>query len=492
MDNTANAALYFDSSTTTTKGYSPSKIYDGAFFFSQWSNTFDMTHKFDVGLASPVTLAGGLEYRRENYVLEAGELASYYVSPYATTVVNGITVTAKPGGAQSFFGYSPANASNNTRHVKAGYLNASVKPTEDWIIDGAVRYEDYSDFGDTTVFKLTTRYDFSPAFALRGTASTGFRAPTLAEAFYSGINGGPTSITGIFAPNSAGARSLGVSGLRPEKSTNFSLGVVAHPAPRLTITLDGYYIEIRDRIVQSGQFFGANIRNGVDVAGTPTSPSVLDALRGQGVPVDSVLSTLRGGQTGNIAIQLFVNGVTTRTIGADLMVNYASDFGDWGRVDWSLSANYNDTEITKINAPPSAVNQAALLLDPSAQSNITDTTPKIRVTAGAYWTSDNLFVNLRGSLYGQSSQLLADPTSGLYVDRIPINTAFITDLEVGMNLNKNIKFSIGANNLFDHYPDYYRNQLYSGNSANYTSVYPVWSPYGTHGGYYYARVGLNF
>ena len=496
VDNTANAALYFDTSTTTSKGYSPSQIYDGAFTFSQWSNTLDVTHSFDIGLAGPLNVAGGLEYRRENYVLDSGELASYYSSPYATTVVNGVTVVAKQGGAQSFFGYSPANASNNVRNVTAGYLDLSVKPVDSWIVDGAVRHEHYSDFGNTTVFKLTSRYDFSPAFAVRGTASTGFRAPTLAEAFYSGINGGPTSITGIFAPNSTGARSLGGSGLKAEKSTNFSAGFVAHPAPKLSITLDGYYISIRDRIVQSGQFFGANIRNGVNVPGIVTSPAVLDALRAQGVAVDSVLSTLYSGQTGNIGIQTFVNGVTTHTTGADLMINYASDFGNRGRVDWSFSANYNRTKITKISPPPSQVNQAQLLLDPNAQSNITDTTPRFRATAGAYWSLGRIFVNLRESFYGSSSLLLADPTTGLYVDRATIKSAFITDLEVGGNVNRHVKVSVGANNLFNHYPtkypQYYRDQLYSGNSANYTSVYPIWSPFGTHGGYYYARVGVNF
>jgi iron complex outermembrane receptor protein len=496
VDHTANAALYFDTSTATTPGYSPSTIYDGSFIFSQWTNTLDLTRKLDVGLASPITLAGGLEYRRENYILEPGELASYYVSPYATTIVNGVKVAAKQGGAQSFFGYSPANASNNTRHVTAQYLDASVRPVDAWIVDAAVRHEHYSDFGSTTVFKLTSRYDFSSAIGIRGTASTGFRAPTLAEAFYSGINVGPTSLTGVFAPNSAGARALGLDGLKAEKSTNFSAGIVAHPVSRLTVTIDGYYIAIRNRIVQSGQFFGANVRNGVNVPGAVTSNSVLDALRAAGVPVDSVLSTLYSGQTGNISLQTFVNGVTTHTTGIDFMANYASDFGKMGHVDWSLSANYNKTEITHVNAPPSNVNQGALLLDPSAQSNITDTTPRIRATAAAYWTLGSFFLNLRESFYGRSSLLLADPTTGRYTDRAYIKTAFITDLEVGVNLTRYLKISGGANNLFNHYPtkypDSYRNQLFTGNSANYTSVYPVWSPFGTQGGYYYGRVSLNF
>ncbi|WP_174274371.1 TonB-dependent receptor plug domain-containing protein [Sphingomonas bacterium] len=500
VDRSANAALYFDSSTPTSKGFSPSLFFDGAFVFSQWDTTLDLTHKFNVGLANPLNVAGGLEYRQENYILRAGDPASYYISPYATTVVNGTTVNAKQGGAQSFFGYSPANASNNSRKNYSEYLDFNIKPVDAWLVDAAVRHENYSDFGSTTVFKLTSRYDFSPNIAIRGTVSTGFRAPTLAEAFYSGINVGPTSLSGIFAPNSAGARALGLNGLKPEKSTNFSAGLVVHPAPRLTVTVDGYYIQIRDRIVQSGSFFGANYNRGVPVAGTPTSSSVLDALRAAGVPVDAVLSTLQAGavngQSGSITLQTFVNGLKTRTTGIDFLANYSSDFGTLGHVDWSLSANYNKTKILSINAPPANVNQASLLLDPSAQSNLIDTTPKFRATAGAYWTWNKIFVSVRESFYGKSSLLAADPTSGLYVDRLPDKTHFITDLEVGINLTKYLKLSGGANNIFDVYPtklpDYYRNQQYANNSTGYITKYPSWSPIGINGGYYYGRLSLNF
>jgi iron complex outermembrane recepter protein len=110
---------------------------------------------------------------------------------------------------------------------------------------------------------------------------------------------------------------------------------VLHPANKLTVTLDAYLIRIRDRIVQSGNFFGANIRNGVDVPGTQLSASVLDALRSANIPVDSILSTLRSGQTGSISLQTFVNGVSTRTAGVDFMANYSSDLHNLGRIDWS-------------------------------------------------------------------------------------------------------------------------------------------------------------
>jgi iron complex outermembrane receptor protein len=494
VDGSANAALYYDTSTLTSPGYSPRLFFDGAFVATQWSNTLDLGHAFDVGMASPLNVAAGLEYRRETYILRAGDPSSYYISPYAVNPTTG--VAAKQGGAQSFFGYAPANASNNSRKNWSQYLDLSLKPVDAWLIDAAVRHEHYSDFGNTTVWKVTSRYDFTDAIAVRGTASSGFRAPTLAEGFYSGINVGPTSLSGVFAPNSAGAKSLGLSGLRPEKSTNFSAGFVAKPIPRMTFTVDGYYIKITNRIVQSGSFFGANVRNGVDVVGTATSPSVLTALRAAGVPVDSVLATLRSGQTGSIALQTFVNGVDTRTTGIDAVLTYASDFGNAGHVDWSLTANYNKTKILKVNAPPSAVNQAALLLDPSAQSNLTDTTPKFRATAGAYWAWNKVSLNLRESFYGVSSLLVADPTSGLYVDRLKAKSKFITDIEAGYQFTKWLKLSAGANNVFNvyptKYPDYYRNQFFTGNSSSYVTKFPTWSPIGINGGYYYGRLSVTF
>jgi len=490
VDHSINAALYYD------KGFSPSLFYAGAFVDTQWSNTLDLTHKFDLGLENPLNVAAGIEYRRESYELRAGDPASYYVSPTGINPVTG--AVSKGGGAQSFFGYSPVNASDNIRRNVSEYLDLSVKPVDAWLVDGAVRHEHYSDFGSTTVFKLTTRYDFSPAFAVRGTASTGFRAPTLAEEYYSGINVATNYIAGIFAPNSAGAKSLGLNGLGPEKSTNFSAGIVAHPAPRMSITVDGYYIKIRNRIVQSGSFYGARVAKGVNLPNAITSPAVLTALRAAGIPVDSTLDLLYNQQqTGDIYLQTFVNGVSTATKGVDVTANYSTGLGNLGHVDLSLNANYNATKILKINSPPSGVNQAAQLLDPSAQSTLTDQTPKIRVTANAYWKLGKLSVNLREAFYGKTSSLVSDPTTGAYTDRIRDSSHFITDIEVGFQVTRSVKVSAGANNLFnvypDKYPQYYAIQNYNNLSSNYVSnLYPTFSPIGRNGGYYYGRLSFNF
>lgn len=478
--NSANAALYYDTSTATSNGYTPRDVHNGDFIFSQWTNTLDLAHDFDVGFEAPLTVAAGLEYRREVYQLKAGELASYYVG-------SGVA----QGGIQSFFGYAPSDASRNFRHNFSQYLNIVAKPVTGLTLDAAARHEHYDDFGDTTIYKLTGRYDFTPEFAVRGTVSTGFRAPTLAEGFYSGINVSVSSLTGIFPANSAGAAALGISSLKPEKSTNFSAGFVVKPLSNMSITIDGYSIEIRDRIVRSSTFLGAS-----SAAGSIVSPSVLTALRGNGVPVDSVLAAIAGGAAGSVGINFFVNGVKTLTQGVDAMMTYSSDLGGAGRIQWSLSGNYNKTKIKGISLPPANVNQAQLLFDVYAQADLTKTTPKWRATAGAYWTWGDLTLNLRESYYGSSYSIISTPTNGSARERLSVHPAFITDLEVGYQLADPLKISIGANNLFNKYPAKYpqfiRDQQYAASSTAYISQYPSFSPYGVNGGYYYARINVGF
>ena len=524
VENSANAALYYDSSGYQTatgaactagsvgctyhNGFSPSNVLDGNFVNQQLTMNADFTHKFDIGVAEPVNVAFGAEYRHEQYQLQAGDPASYYVG----TGVLG-------GGIQSFFGYAPTNASSHKRHDISEYVDISIKPVEAWVVDGAVRHEDYSDFGSTTVFKLTSRYDFSPVIAIRGTMSTGFRAPTLAEEYYSGINVSVSSLSGIFAPNSSGAASLGIGGLKPEKSTNFSFGVVAHPIPRMTMTLDLYAIYMRDRIVQSGAFVGysnnckylpggyttaAGAQAAYQLFTAPgsgntctgvVSPSVLGALAANGVPIQSVITSINGGQSGSLSINTFVNGLNTITHGADFLTTYASDFGA-AKVDWSLSGNYNYTRANKVAAPPPNVNQGQALLDLGAVSSLTKTTPIWRITAGALTHFSIFDINLRESFYGPTYYEGTEPNNASHYIDIPVKSAFITDVEVTAKIGGALRISLGANNVFNKYPnqlpDYVRAQQYANISTAYITKYPTTSPYGVMGGYYYGRIGVKF
>ena len=469
--NSANSSLYADTSTTTAKGFSPNKFHDGDFVASQWTTQLDVTHDFDVGLAGPLNLAFGGEYRKERYEIVAGDPASYYKT-----------------GAQSFFGYAPVNAGSHGRHAEAAYIDLAADVTKAWKVDAALRREKYSDFGSTTVAKLTSRYDFNDMIALRGTASTGFRAPTLAEEFYSGINVGPTSVSGVFAPNSPGAKFLGVSGLGPEKSKNFSAGLVSHFLPGLTMTLDVYQITIKNRIVQSGNFSGFNSNRNVI-----QSPSVLQALTANGVTIDP---SIFASSSGSVGVVTFVNGVDTRNRGVDFVATYSSDFDAMGRVDWSLTANYNTVKLLSIKPPPSNVDPRVVLLDPAAQAALVKQSPKFRATAGAYWSMGPFSVNLRESFYSSTYGLIQDPVNAFF-DKQLIKKAFITDLELAYEVRKGVKLALGANNLFNHFPtkqpDIYRAGLLATNASGYaSSLYPNFAPYGFNGGYYYGRLTLSF
>jgi iron complex outermembrane receptor protein len=298
--NSANASLFVDTTkaaeataTTTDRGFTPRDFYDGGFQFNQMIGTLDLRKEFEVGLAEPLTFALGGELRHETYAIFYGDEGSRYIE-----------------GGQSFPGYGITDAGKSRRNVQAFYANVVTKPIPDLVIDVAGRYEHYSDFGSTTIGKLTTRYDFSPAFALRGTVSTGFRAPTLAESGYSATNVGPTSATVQLAPSSPGSAAAGFGALKPEKSRNFSVGTVIRPAPRLVMSLDGYIIKIKNRIVSSGGITG---QRQAPTAGAPAvqvltplingiTPYALvtGAIAASGKAIDRTVL-----DTGSLAIQTF-------------------------------------------------------------------------------------------------------------------------------------------------------------------------------------------
>jgi iron complex outermembrane receptor protein len=451
--NSANRALFVDTHFT------PTNFHDGAFTTTQWTNNLGLSKGFEVGLATPLNVAFGVEARRETYGIASGDAASIY----------------KEGG-QSYPGFQPTDAGTHSRTNTAGYLDLAVSPVKAWSLDGAVRFEHFSDFGDTTVGKLTSRYDFSPAIAVRGTISSGFRAPTLAEEFYSATNVSPTAAVVQLPANSPAAKLLGFQNLKPEKSDSYSAGLVLHPAPRLSITLDAYQISIRDRIVGSGTIFG--------LGGATNSANVLTAIAAHGNILDPTVTY--------VGVSVFTNGVDTRTTGAELTATYASDFGDMGHVDWSVAANYNTTKLTKVIATPAPISPQPLF-DATAKSYLTTASPKQKITLGAYWTLDKWSVNLKETIYGKTSALVS-PNGGTYYAE-NIGTTGITDLEVAYQLLPKVKIAIGANNLFDQTPPNRPQNPANGSPLDGSNVYnaPVGiSPFGINGGFYYGRVTYSF
>ncbi len=455
----------------------PDSYYDGAFKATQWTSTLDISRDFDVGLAGPLNVAFGSEYRRDTYSIAPGIPASYFGA-----------------GAASYPGFNPADAGIHSRTNYAGYIDLASKVFQQLRVDVAGRFEHYSDFGNKTVGKITARYDLSPVFAVRGTASTGFRAPTLAEEYYTTTNVSPTSATVQLAPNSKGAADLGLgAGLQPETSRNYSVGLVFNPLPQLAATLDVYQIKVRDRIVASGTLSAA--LNGVVVA-----PAITQAIVDNGNSLDPTV--VASGQT---AVSLFTNGIDTRTRGADLTFNYDTDFGRFGHVAWLVAANYNDT--TASNVRGGSVQLAGQpLFDQTAVSYLTTASPKYVINVGGLWSIDRLSVNFREVVYGNASEYTQDQgftdrvahVSPAHVVYYQSSTGVIptTNVDVSYSALEHLTLSVGALNVFNRYPDKLNPELLSlyravaSNSG--VTQYPTWSPFGFNGGFYYLKASYSF
>ena len=457
----ANASLFVDT------GFTPTDFYDGFFKSTEFTVNADLRREFQVGMVEPLSVAFGGEYRRNIYEIGSGDAGSIY----------------KEGG-QSYPGFRPSDAGVNDRTAKSLYIDIAAMPIAGLKVDGAVRYEHYSDFGSKVIYKVTSRYDFSPAFALRGTVATGFRAPTLAESFYSATNVSPTAAFVQLPANSAAAKILGFDNLAPEQSTNYSLGTVIRPMDRLTITLDAYQVRIRDRILGTGSIFSAG--------GARNFALVRSAVIANGNVLDPTVT-----QTG---VSLFANGATTRTRGVDLVVSYVSDFGDMGSVNWTISGNYNKTEATEVGVGPTLTDTAGVtapipLFNTTTISNLETASPRVKVVTSAFYTRGKFAATVRGTVYGVSSNFTS-PNGGTFYEQ-KIGTAFIGDLELNYDLAEGLELAIGANNIFNKRPPTValapgRADFLNVGGGTQIDAPLTFSPYGINGGYYYARLNLTF
>jgi iron complex outermembrane recepter protein len=451
----------------------PSNFYDGVLETTQWTTTIDLNRDFDVGMAGPLNVAGGVEYRRETYLIGAGIPDSW-----------------QDGGAQSYAGINPVSASINDRKNEAVYIDLAGKPIDGLRLDAAGRYEHYSDFGSATVGKLTGRYDFTPEYAIRATVSNGFRAPTLAEAFYTSTNVAPSSATVSLAPDSAAVRALGLNPLNAEKSLNYSLGFVFRPLPAMTATLDLYQITITNRIVETGSINGQV--NGVPNPNPATYAAVNEAIALSGNQLDQAVL-----KTGTVSVSTFANGIDTRTRGADLTFNFPVDY-PLGHVNYTIAATYNETDVTRIPASPAAL-AGTTIYDPQSLSALS-ATPKYAINLGATWTYEKLYVNVLEKIYGPTSEYINDEgdnaTSSFEYFKTTIGVTPITNLDLGYQLNKWAKLDIGAINLFNRFPPNLNPNILGHEAAagDYTDVIhsAAFSPFGIDGGFYYARATLSF
>ena len=410
--NTANRSLFIDTHT------SPTNFYDGEFSGSQFTGTIDASRTFDVGLASPLTFAWGGEAREDEYGIGAGDPASYYKE-----------------GPQAFPGFSPTTAGNHSRKNYAGYVDFAVSPVEELHVDVAGRFEHYTDFGDTETGKITARYDFSPAFAIRGTISTGFRAPSIAEEFYSAVSVSAIAATVQLPADSAAAKVLGLPNLKPESSTQFSAGVVAHVLDNLFATVDVYSLALGNRIVSSSTVNSSG--------GAINTPLVTQAITLEGVTLDPT-ATQQG-------VAAFLNGVSTLSQGVDVTVSYLSDFDEYGSVRWTLGANYNNTAISSVVRPPAvllASNPNASFFTFQTLYNYVHGAPQDKIGLTADWNMGVWGATLRETYWGPQHSYVSPNGGG---ELIPFNQSDIglTDAEVRYSFTDDIELAVGGENIFD-------------------------------------------
>jgi len=405
----------------------------------------------DVGLAEPLNVAFGGQYRRDTYAVNPGDPASYYGA-----------------GTQGQSGLQPSSYVRAHRDIKAAFVDFSAKPVKGLQIGLAGRYEDYSDAGDTLTGKFSVRYDFSPAIAIRGTISNGFRAPSMQEQYYTSIGVTPNGAQGVLAVNSIAARILGAQQLRPEKSTNLSAGIVLHPVPRMNITIDAYQISIRDRIVKGGAYNGQEAINALAAQGILVDPSVLPSA---------------------VSAQYFSNGADTRTRGLDIVANYRTPF-DWGTIDWNISANFNNTDVQRVGVD----RNGRILLTRQGQAFMSTYFPANKFIFGGHLTSGSFDLDLHEIRYGSVNtlrQYVVGPdaySTSVFYDMYNA-PKWQTNIEVGYKLTPFARVSVGANNLFDARPSIVpENTRFAGVALYDTGMQQL----GINGGYYYGTVKLSF
>ena len=487
-DNTLNASL--GPSVTQTSFYLGEQIFD------QWTNNLDVTRAFDIGFARPLDVSWGAEHRWEQFAQVAGEPNSYinggYVVPDDGTPFDDLYHGRAPtAGLQSFTGTTPADASTHHRNNYALYVDLGTNPIDPWYLGLAARGEHYDDSsGNTLNGKFITRYEILSQLALRGAVNNSFRAPSLAEQYFSTTQNATAIVNGVvdteqvkFLPaNSALAEALGAKPLKPEKSVNYSAGVTFEPTHQFLVTLDAYQIDISNRIVKSQTLTGA--------------------------PVEAILTPL--GFSNLSSAQYFTNDVNTRTQGLDFVLSYEQSFDGLGQVHWSATYAANRTTITHIDANPAVLSgfgPTFQLFGPLSQRQLTDSTPRDRLALTADWGLSQWRIHAVETRYGSYLEPVTNTLDGHF------DPKWITDLDITYLLTSRLSVSAGANNLFNIYP---RRQSpafilaeatdtvltgapgYKADPAAYgiptsgADIYGTNSPFGLNGGFYYVRVGVKF
>ena len=368
-----------------------------------------------------VFVALGAEMRTDTYNISAGDAYSY--TDYDS--VDGVALYAQnaSGGTQGFGGIGPANVADETRDVISFYGDAEYQVTDNFLLSGAVRYDDYDGFGDTTNYKLAGNLRVTDNISLRASASTGFRAPSMQQLFFSSVStqflGGVQIETGTFRNDSAVAQAIGIPRLKEEESTSFGLGAVIDITDNWNLTIDYYTIDIDDRVVLSD-----NLGMGLSTA--------LDAAL--------VASGSGGGQ-------FFLNAVDTETDGVDIVSTWSGLSLFDGDVNVTFAANFTDTDISRIfsQSPTLGALPPSEIFGGFQPSVIETWQPEDRISLSGTWQKDRWSANLAFNRYGEYTTV--DTGSQTYGSEV------LTDLRVNYALSDDLSVFVAGLNIFDVTPD---------------------------------------
>ena len=431
----------------------------------------DLSYPVEAGLASPITLSAGAEYRRETYGATEGDLQSYGAGPYAaqdlyvqtgpTTYVRDTvtpTVNFSPA-ASGYGGTSPASAGNFSQKNIAVYVGAETDLSEAFSVGLAGRYENYNTFGSTFVGKFNMLYKLTDWFSVRGTFGTGFHAPSPGqsnvEILTTNFVAGNQVQTGTYQVDNAISRYYGAKDLTPEKSTNFGIGFVIKPTSSFSLTMDAYSIKVKNRIGITQTFRVT----AADILALPQLASV-------GVGGD---------------VNYFTNGFDTNTSGVDVIGTYRTDVGA-GKLNMTLAYNYNRSEVTDFD--PQVISAAQ-------RSDIANFAPRHRVILSGGLTLGDFVINARQNYYSSWS-VEADYPGQRF------GAKFTSDLDASYTFMDHYTLTLGANNLFNTKPDRIAasssNPIYAvTNSTADGQIYPrSGGPFGINGGFWYARLRVKY
>ncbi len=447
---------------------SPTDFDAGGHSLSQNTLNLDFSKYYDEVMEG-MNLAFGTEYRTENFIIFAGEPGSY-----GTFDVNGLLITdpgnqiqptviidgeeeLRPGGSQGFPGYGPANEVDRSRSNFSLYADGEFDISESFLVSAAARFENYSDFGSTVNGKLAARLKASDNVNIRGSVSTGFRAPSLAQIYYNlrftNFIGG-TAVDQLLSPNNSPVTaSFGIDQLTEEKALNAGLGFTG-TFGNFTSTIDGYFINVKDRIVLTGNFE------------TDEIPGVS-------------------------AAQFFVNGVDTETTGLDIVLAWKKNIDD-GSLSATFTGNLNQMKIKNVN---NGDLDAETFFGERDKAFLLASAPESKLTLNLNYAKNKFDAGLSFTRFS-SIQLLdfqmLEPTAdyGSFSNKVAAatdsyNPRLVTDLVLGYQLSESLKLNIGANNLFNEYPDQQDDWVEGGGYWDAVQM-------GFNGAYYYARLGFSF